>query len=179
MHLLKNLLVAIMAMGVLGSVRAETVARALNPDTPAPSDSVFYFAPGEPTPYSFADIVNLPRGAGPLLLAGDTFSRVAGEGTLAELSNVSDATPMRSTGTDVAGSLLGAISTMNDDMDDLSAVVVPGKVAAPRSGTVWQSGTGFLFSTAEIPEPTDWMTLLCGLVVVAFMARRKSGLPAD
>jgi len=44
---------------------------------------------------------------------------------------------------------------------------------------VWNTGAGFLFSTAEIPEPGDWMTLLCGVVVVAFIARRKSGLLAD
>lgn len=179
MHLPKQLLVAVIAMGVLGSARAEMVAPVLNPDTIATSDSGFYFAPGEPVPYSFADIVNLPRGAGPLLLAGDTLSRVSGEGSLAELSNVSDATPMRSAGTNVAGSLMGAILTLNDEMDDLSAAVVPDKLATPRSGNVWHTGAGFLFSTAEIPEPADWMTLLCGLVVVAFMARRKSGSLAD
>ena len=177
MRLPKNLLVAVMAMGVLGSARAETDAQVLNPYAPVPSDSGFYFAPGDPTPYSFADIVNLPRGAGPRLLTSGTDSRVPG-GTLAELSNVSDATPMRSAGTNVAGSLVGAILTLNDDMDDLSAAVVPDKVAR-RSATDWHTGAGFLFSTAEIPEPADWMTLLCGLVVVAFIARRKSGSLAD
>ena len=177
MRLPKNLLVAVMAMGVLGSARAEVVAQVLNPYAPVPSDSGFYFAPGDPTPYSFADIVNLPHGAGPRLLTSGTDSRVPG-GTLAELSNVSDATPMRSAGANVAGSLLGAILTLNDDMDDLSAAVVPDKVAR-RSATDWHTGAGFLFSTAEIPEPADWMTLLCGLVVVAFIARRKSGSLAD
>ena len=179
MYFAKKLLVAVMAMGVLGSARAETDAQVLNPYAPVPSDSGFYFAPGDPTPYSFADIVNLPHGTGPRLLTSDTDSRVPGA-TLAKLSNVSDATPMRSAGTNVAGSLVGAILTLNDDMDDLSAVVVPDKVAAPRSGTAgWHTGAGFLFSTAEIPEPADWMTLLCGLVVVAFIARRKSGSLAD
>ena len=179
MYLLKNLLVAVMAMGILGSARAETDVHVLNPYAPAPSDSGFYFAPGDPTPYSFADIVNLPHEAGPRLLTSGTYSRAPG-GTLAALSNVSDATPMRSAGTNVAGSLVGAILTLNDDMDDLSAAVVPDKVAAPRSGTAgWHTGAGFLFSTAEIPEPADWMTLLCGLVVVAFIARRKSGSLAD
>ena len=177
MRLPKNLLVAVMAMGVLGSARAEVVAQVLNPYAPVPSDSGFYFAPGDPTPYSFADIVNLPRGAGPRLLTSGTDSRVPG-GTLAELSNVSDATPMRSAGANVAGSLLGAILTLNDDINDLSAAVVPDKVAR-RSATDWHTGAGFLFSTAEIPEPADWMTLLCGLVVVAFIARRKSGSLAD
>ena len=178
MYLPKKLLVAVMAIGVLGSARAETDAQVLNPYAPMPSDSGFYFAPGDPTPYSFADIVNLPHGAGPRLLTSGTYSRAPG-GTLAELSNVSDATPMRSAGTNVAGSLLGAILTLNDDMDDLSAAVIPDKVAAPRSETGWHTGAGFLFSTAEIPEPADWMTLLCGLVVVAFIARRKSGSLAD
>lgn len=178
MQLAKNLLVAIMALGVLGSARAEVAVQVLNPYVPVPGESGFYFAPGDPTPYSFADIVNLPHATGPRLLTSDTFNR-APDGTLAELSNVSDATPMRSAGTNVAGSLLGAILTLNDDMDDLSSAVVPDRVGAPRSATDWHSGAGLLFSTADIPEPAGWMTLLCGLVVVAFIARRKSGSLAD
>ena len=50
MYLPKKLLVAVMAIGVLGSARAETDAQVLNPYAPVPGDSGFYFAPGDPTP---------------------------------------------------------------------------------------------------------------------------------
>ena len=180
MNLLRKLLVAVMALGVLGSVRAEIADQVPNPDTLAPTDSGSYFASGVPIPYSFADIVNLPGGAEHRLLTGDTFSRVPGRRTLADLSNVSDSTPTRRAGANATASLMGAVSTLNGAIDDLSAVVVPDDFSASRSGSAgWHTGAGFLFSTAEIPEPADWMTLLCGLVVVAFMARRKSGPFAD
>jgi len=179
MNLLKMLLVALTTMGVLGSVQAKSADQVPNPDTPTPADSGSYFVSGLSTPYSFADMVNLPAGAEQRLLTGDTISRVPG-GTLAELSNVAGSTPTHPAGASNPGSLLGAISTLNGAMDDLSAVVVPDEFAASRSGTTgWQTGAGFLFSTTEIPEPADWVTLLCGLVVVAFMARRKSGPFAD
>lgn len=32
-------------------------------------------------------------------------------------------------------------------------------------------------SLASMPEPTGWTALLCGLLVVAFIARRKSNWP--
>jgi len=176
MSFLKKLLVTVTAMGVLGSVQAEPADQAPNPDTPAPMDSGSYLVSGLSTPYSFADIVNLPAGAEHRLLTGGTFSR----GTLTELANVTGSTPMRPAGANAAVPLLVAMSTLNGAMDDLSAAVLQDESAASRSGNAGpHTGAGFLFSTAEIPEPADWMTLLCGLVVVAFIARRKSGSLAD
>lgn len=179
MNPLKKLLIAIMAMGVLGYARAEIAGQVPSPDAPVPAGSGSYFVSAVAPPHSFADIVNLPGGAEHRQLTANTFSRVP-DGTSAELLNVADSTPARPAGANGTGSLLVAISTLNGAMDDLSAVVVPDEFAASQSGTASpHTGAGFLFSTAEIPEPADWMTLLCGLVVVAFMARRKSGPFAD
>ena len=170
MHSLRKLLVAVTAMGVLGSARAEMVPQVHNPGAPAPRGSLSYFESGVSIQYSFAEIVNLSdRGERP---------RVSG-GNVVEPLQVAGSGPAQPLGANAAGSLLAAFSSLNDDMDDLSAVIVSDEVAAPQSATAWNSGSGFLFSTTEIPEPGDWMTLLCGLVVVAFMARRKSGLLAD
>lgn len=168
MNILIKLLVAVTAMGLLGAARAEMVPQVPNPGAPAPAGARSHFESGVSNGYSFADIVNLPdAGAGP---------RVSLRAEPLQVAGSKDPQPM---GANAAGSLLAAFSSLNDDVDDLSAAVVPDKVAAPQSATVWNTGGGFLFSTAEIPEPGDWMTLLCGVVVVAFMARRKSGLLAN
>jgi hypothetical protein len=63
MSLLKKLLVAVTAIGVLAAARAEMVAQVPNLHTPALTDSGSYFVSGDSNRYSFADIVNLPAGA--------------------------------------------------------------------------------------------------------------------
>ena len=164
-------LLAVMAMGLLGAARAEMAPQVPTPGASAPADGGSYFKSGVSIQYSFADIVNLPDGGARL--------RVSGALSTEHLQVAGSRPAQQPLGANAPGSLLAAFSSLNDDMDDLSAVIVPDEVAAPQSATAWNSGSGFLFSTAEIPEPGDWMTLLCGVVVVAFMARRKSGLLAD
>ena len=176
MNVPKKLLIAFSAMSVLGSVRAEEiVAQVANPAAPAPMGSGIYFESGVSTSDTFADIVNLAAGAEQRLLTSDVSSRVPGW-TLAERSHVADATSTGTAGANATATLVGAVATLNSAIDDVSAVVDPDDFSESRSGTAgWHSGAGFLFSIAEIPEPADWMTLLCGFVVVAFMARRKTG----
>jgi hypothetical protein len=173
MNPLIKLLVAVTAMSVIGIVRGEAADQVPNPDTPAPTGSGSHFASGVSASYSFADIVYLPAGAEHRLLTAGTFSRVP-DRPLAELSNVTDSTPTRPAGANTTGSLLGA--AWAGAIDDLSAVVVPDDSPSSRSATAGShTGAGLLFSAAEIPAPAGWMTLLCCLVVVAFMARRRSG----
>jgi hypothetical protein len=171
MDTLIKLLVAVTTMGVIGSALAEMAPQVSHPGAPAPAGALAYFESDVSIQYSFADIVNLPD-------AG-TRPRMAGALRGAEALQVAGSKPAQPLGANAAGSLLGAFSRLNDDMDDLSAVVAPDEGAASHSATPWNTDNGFLFSTAEIPEPGDWMTLLCGVVVVAFMARRKSGPLAD
>jgi hypothetical protein len=181
MNLLEKLLVAVTAMGVLVTVQAEVVSQVQNSHSSAPTDYGSDFTTGGSTGYSFADIVNLPTGGDDPLLSPATSVHVAGM-TLADISNVADSTSAQSedANTNTTGSLLGAVSTLNGAVDDVSGVVDPDDLSKSRSGTSgWHTDAGFLFSIAEVPEPADWMTLLCGLVVVAFMARRKNGPFAD
>lgn len=168
MNALRNLLVVITAMGVLGSARADMAVQVPHPGAPGSASAAAYFDSGVSIQYSFAEIVNLPD-------VGEQSRMSGGAGTRGV--PVQGAHPQQPE--EDAGTLLAALSSLNDDREDMSAAVVPEEVAAPPAVTGWNSGAGFLFSTAEIPEPGDWMTLLCGLVVVAFMARRKSGLLAD
>lgn len=178
MNLLKRLLVVVIAMGVMGSIRAQMVYQVPNPGTPA-ADTVSYVTSALAIGYSFADIVNVQSELERRPLTDGTFKR-APDRSPAELSNVNDAAIPRSAGATATGTLLSAASALDDPADHLSAVAVPDDASAPRSGTAGRrTGAGFLFSIAEIPEPADWMTLLCGLVVMAFMARRKSGRFAD
>jgi len=82
---------------------------------------------------------------------------------------------------EATGAVLSAVPSPDRAVvADLQALFVPGAHAAPVPGTPdRQSGDGFLFSVAAIPQPGDWMILLCGFVVVAFMARRKTSAFAD
>ena len=181
MNLLKKLLVAVTAMGLLVTVQAEIVTQVQNSHSPAHTDYGSDFITGGSAGYSFADTVNLPAGADNRLLSRATSTHVAGI-TLANFSNIADSTSAQpeDANTDTTGSLLGAPSTRNGAVDDVSGVVDPDDHSKSQSGTSgWHTDAGFLFSIAEVPEPADWMTLLCGLVVVAFMARRKNGPFAD
>lgn len=54
------------------------------------------------------------------------------------------------------------------------ALDLAGVAPAPPSGADNSAmGTQFLFSTTDLPEPAGWTTLICALVIVAFMVKRK------
>jgi len=161
-------------------VPAKIVAPVQNPHIAGLTRSASDFTTVGSTGHSFADIVNLPAVAGHRLLT-DAASTYIARVTLADISNVADSASTQSEGASTTESLLGTVSTLKDDVnDDVSAVADPDDFSKSQSGaSSWHSDAGFLFSIAEVPEPADWMTLLCGLVVVAFMARRKNGPFAD
>jgi hypothetical protein len=170
MNRMTKTLIAVTAMAVLGSVRAGVVER-----IPAPTDAASHYSSAASPSYSFVEIADLPEGAEYRMLTSDAASP-APDRTFARLSNVTYAAPVRLAGASATGSLIGEVSALNGTIDVLSAAVVPGDRSAFRSGEAGShTDARFLFSTADIPEPTDWMTLLCGLVVAAFIARRKRG----
>ncbi|HKQ26609.1 MAG TPA: hypothetical protein VJT81_19340 [Burkholderiales bacterium] len=102
-------------------------------------------------------------------------------GAQADISNVvANSTATQSEDANTAGSMPDAGPTLKDPVDDVSGALDPDDVSKPQSGaSSWPADTGFLFSITDVPEPADWMTLLCGFVVVAFMARRKTSAFAD
>ena len=171
MNILKKLLVAVTTMGLLALfVPVNIVAQVQNPHIAVLTDSASGFTTAGSVSHSFA---------GDRLLMDATSTQVAGM-TLADITMVADSTSMQPDDADTAGSLPGAASTLNNAIDDVSGVVDPDDPSKSHSGTSgWHTDAGFLFSIAEVPEPADWMTLLCGLVVVAFMARRTNGPFAD
>ena len=168
-----------LGLGALGLVRAEAGDEIAESSTAEAADSSPRFTSGISTSYSFAEIVNLSDAGETLRPARDAMARVRA-GTFAELSNVAESMPKRLAGGKSTPSLLGELSAMHGAFGDLSTVAVADELFASRSGAS-RSATDsrFLFASANMPEPTDWMTLLCGVVVVAFMARRRRGSFAD
>lgn len=124
-------------------------------------------------PYLFMDISNFAVGANNRTALAGAVGYVP-EGTAAELMHVSDLTLTLFAGSNAAGSVRGKVSSSNGSPIEVPAVLVSGDFSARVSGTAG----GFPTSSSALPEPDGWMTLLCGLVVVGFMARRKTGLLA-
>ena len=179
MNTLKKLLMVAAVMGALGLARAEAAGEITDAAVAEAADPSPRFTSGISASYSFAEIVNLSDAGQTLRPAGDATGRVRA-GTFAELSNVAESMPKRLAGANATPSLLGELSAMNGAFGDLSALAVADELFASRSGASRSPADArFLFASANMPEPTDWMTLLCGVVVVAFMARRKRGSFAD
>ena len=172
-------LVALVALGALGLARAEAGDEIADAATADAADSGPRFTSSISTSYSFAEIVNLSDAGETLRSASDATARLRA-GTFAELSNVAESMPKRLAGANATTSLLGELSAMNGAFGDLSAIAVADELFASRSGESRSPvDARILFTSADMPEPTEWMTLLCGVIVVAFMARRKRGLVAD
>jgi len=190
MNLLNKLLLAIAAMAVVsGFALAKTIDQnSSNPGTPSPDVPDSYPAFSESKSHSFADILDLRVGADHQMVAVvvDAASR-APSASLVQMAGVDDELVLAalSDRPDATGSVFGAASSPDGKVIELPTVLaVPGAHAGSAQGTTdrqqqTQTDGGFLFSVAAIPEPTDWMTLLCGFVVVAFMARRKTSVVAD
>jgi hypothetical protein len=53
-----------------------------------------------------------------------------------------------------------------------------GGVATPRTGRSGAAAGGSRSPQLTMPEPAEWMQLLCGLVVAGFIARRRTSLVA-
>ena len=187
MNLLNKLLLAIAAMAVVsGFALAKTIDQnSNNPGTPSPDVPDSHPAFSESKPHSLADILDLRVGADHQMVAVvvDAASR-APSASLVQVAGVDDELVLAlSHRPDATGSVFGAGSSPDGKVMELPTVlVVPGAHAGRAQGTTdrqQQMDGGFLFSVAAIPEPADWMTLLCGFVVVAFMARRKTSAVAD
>jgi hypothetical protein len=177
MNALKHLMVAVMAMGLLANVQAESAGGDSHADTPAPTQSASYSVSALSNPDSFAAISDLPPGMEHRLLAGDTIA-AAGEPTATGFAGVGDPARGWPDGAHAGGSMLSALSTPHDDIRDLTASLAreAPPLSAPGAGS---RSAGALFPTKEIPEPAGWVILLCGLAVVIFMARRRGVRFAD
>jgi len=160
MSFLERVLVILATTGVPGNAGAGAAGPAQDADSAQAAHHVSGAASFVPT-YSFADIVNLPAGAEQRLLSSADFGRTP-EGQASELFRINHAT-----------AVLPVASALNGAFDELSAHPSGTGVAGLNSRA------GVLIPIDEIPEPSGWMLMLCGLAVAGFMARRKRVPPAD
>ena len=175
------------AIAALAAISASAVAKTADQDSNSAAlwrdfaDSYVLFS--ESNLHSFADILDLGVGAdnGTATVVVDVASRAPAE-VPAQSAGIYDLLLALSDEPEATGAVLSAVPSPDSTVViDLPALVVPRAHAAAVPGTSGrQADDGFLFSVAAIPQPGDWMTLLCGFVVVAFMARRRPArLPTD
>jgi hypothetical protein len=160
-------LIAAFAMTMIGSVQAQTDLGTLSPDTQVQTD---FF-----TGASFADIFNFTVGATNHTILASAVGIVSdGTPTAGVISNL---TLDLFAGSGATGSALETRLSADGSLIDLATVLASGDYSARISGVAdGEVGGGFQFSIAAVPEPAEWMMLLAGLVVVGFMARRKTNL---
>jgi hypothetical protein len=165
MNLFRQLIAVIAAAAAMGSVQAQVDLGTLSPTTQ--TQTGFYASGG-----SFADIYNFTIAAGTHTLGTSAVSySPTGAGY------VSDLTLTVYGGADGTGSALATVSSSNGGLIDLWRDLAAGTFSAKVSGIAdAELGGGYSFSIAAMPEPAEWMMLLAGFVVVAFMARRKTSL---
>ncbi len=180
MKLLNNKwLLAIAAMTLTGSALAKTADANVAAFSHDLSDSYAFFS--ESSVHSFTDILDLGFGADkrtPTLVA-DAASRAPTESP-AQSAGIYDLLLALSDEPEATEAVLSADASADGTVVDLPALLIPDAYAARLPGTSdRQASDGVLFSVAAIPQPGDWMTLLCGFVVMAFIARRKTSAFAD
>lgn len=164
MNLFKKLLVVAMiaATGGLGSAQAQNTFN-LGTLSPTVQTRTDIFGAG-----SFADIFNFTIDASNQTVSSSTIA-LASDGTVSSTA-VTGLQLQLFSGFNAPGTPLFTGLDLNAD------VLTPGDFSALISGTAGAGGGGFSFSVAANPEPAEWMMLLAGLVVVGFMARRKTSL---
>lgn len=165
--------------GVMGS--AQAVAPTFNVGALSPTVKSLpdvFSASGASTPNSFRDVLGFAVDANYRTASASTV-KYALAGTGARLTHVNDLKLELVSGSNAVGSLPGSEWSLHGARIDLQSAPNPGDVSARisvRAGG--EPGGGFRFSIAAVPEPAEWMQLVCGLVVVAFMARRRTYLAA-
>jgi MYXO-CTERM domain-containing protein len=161
--LLRNLLVVIAATGMMGSVQAQ-----LGTLSPSVQTQTGLVGSG-----SFADIYNFSIGAEHQGFLGSALG-LAADGT-PTLGSISNLTLTLFSGSNATGPIQGTVASSNGSLINLSGALVEGayslKVSGIANGTL---GGAYQLSVSAAPEPAEWMMLLAGLVLVAFVARRKT-----
>jgi hypothetical protein len=158
---LLNLLVVIVATGVMGSAQAQTPDLNLGILTPTQSIRTDFGASGT----SFSDLFTFTIDSSNNIFTGST----------------TPFAPPGVTGTSITGLQFVLKNsqgmTLFTGTSLIDAVLTPGGFSMLVTGKAdGVSGGGFqLAAAAHNPEPAEWMLMLCGLVVAGFIARRKIG----
>jgi hypothetical protein len=173
LKLLERLLVAVVAIvmaGVLGPAQSETAGQiSLAPFVQ--ENPVRYTGSSVSIPPSYVDVLGYSAGAE---------NWMASMGAVATgLMHTAAPGAALIPGTDGSASALGPVSFSNAAENTWLSVLAPSGLSARTPDTVHgRPRDESSLSATALPESDGWKTLLCGLVVVAFMARRKTSLAA-
>lgn len=171
MNLLKKLLVVIASAAAMGSAQAVDNTFNLGTLSPTLKERTDAFVL---TGYSFADLFNFTVDANYRTVNASSV-KYSPSGIGAQLGDVTDLKLELFAGSNAAGTSLGSVTSLDGSLIGLSALLNPGDFSYRVSGkTSGLLGGGLYFSVAAVPEPAEWMMLLCGLLVMTFMARRKT-----
>ena len=173
MNHFKRLLVgAIACAGMVGSVQAQ--APDLGTLSPTPVVQTGFFTSAS----SFADIFNFSIGADHHgFFASAVGLATNGTPTIGTIDNL---TLTLFAGSNATGPIEGSVTSANGSLIDMSGALVQGNYSVGISGLLHDAtlGGGYRLAVSANPEPAEWMMLLAGLVVVAFMVRRRTSLVA-
>lgn len=174
--LFKKLLVLLACASAIGSAHALDHTLSLGTlNATGAVQAEFYTTPSVTIPYSFADLFNFTLGAQSQLVTAGAVS-LAPAGASSGLMHTSDLTLTLYSGADAGGSVLSTANSAGGAMISTNDMLGAGSYSARVSGTAdGLVGGGYLFSIAAVPEPAEWMLLLCGLVTMGFIARRRMG----
>lgn len=171
MNPVRKLFVVIALAGMMGSAQAAPFELGTLGSTTQQNTQIF------PTsePLAFEDIYNFTIGDLHTLLASAVGHTP--EGTTPEEAHVSNLSLSLFASAD--GSSLGSVSSASGTQVDLSQNLVSGNYFLKVSGIADGSlGGAYQFSIAAVPEPAEWMMLVAGLLLMGFIARRKTSLVA-
>ena len=130
------------------------------------------------TGYSFEDIFNFTIDANYRALTSSTVKH-APDGIDANQTHVSNLKVELFGGADASGTLLDSVLSLDGGLINLNRFLDPGNFSARVTGKAdGQLGGGFRYSVAATPEPAEWMMLVAGLLVMGFIARRKTSVVA-
>lgn len=165
MKLLGQRLMTIAAAAIMGSAQAGANSYDLGALLPTTLTQAGFFAAGG----SFVDIYHFTIGAEKTLAAGAVSYSPVGTGYVSVLAPYG--------GSDVTGPVRTAVLSSSGSRIEYLNLLAAGNLSFKVAGLAdGHAGSGDHFSLAAVPEPSEWTMLFAGLVVVGFMARRKSSL---
>lgn len=158
-------------MGSTQALATEALPTDLGTLSPTVQEQTSFYSAG-----SFSDIFNFSVGADQHTFVGSAANWTP-EGYAADATHVSSLTLTLYSDVGGTGAVVGQVSSTNGAAIDLSGILAQGDYSVQISGLADGTlGGGYQLSVLAVPEPAEWMMLLAGLMVVTFVARRKTRL---
>ena len=172
MNLFRQLIAVVAAAAAMGSVQAQVP----NLGTLSPTPDVVTST--SITSGTFADIFNFSIGTDFHGFLGSTVGLdTSGTPTIGTIDNL---TLTLFAGSNATGPIQGSVASANGSLIDLSGALAQGDYSVKVAGLVHDAtlGGAYRLAVSANPEPAGWILMLAGLMIVVFIARRKTSLVA-